>query len=531
MFSIYLDNVPLWTPKDSDKRLINPTVNLEVNKVGSASFSVLPNHPYYDDFIKMKSIVTIYQDNRILLKGRVYGNSEDFYKIKKIEIEGILGYLNDSIVRTYTFSGSPDNYLKFLIDQHNEQVEPWQRFKVGRVTVKDNNNYIVRESAQTPTTWSEITSKLVDKMGGYINIRYENDGNYIDYLADYEDTSTQEIAFSVNLLDLSSECKADSLATCIIPYGAKDEQTETTVDITSVNGGVDYVYDPDAVARYGKIYEVVTWDDVTLPSNLLTKANAYLADKVKLTDKLTVKAVDLHLTDETIESFKLGDYIQVYSKPHGINDRILLTAYTMDLSDPSNCVITLGLEKSSYLSENIRNNTDKTDVIVKTISTTIDKKTDTIISKSQSYTNEQIQTSEENTQTYLRDYVTTTEMGTYKQSVSTQFKQNADNVNLSFQKVNDRITTENGEITRSLDEISKYIKFEDGKIILGESNNDLKTVIDNGRISFLYKDMLEVAYISDQKLYITQAEILDRIIIGNFAFIPRSNGNLTFKKI
>ena len=80
MFSIYLDDKPLWTPKDNDKRLLKPIVNLEVNKVGSASFSVLPGHARYNDFVKMKSIITIYQDDRVLFKGRVYGNSDDFYK-------------------------------------------------------------------------------------------------------------------------------------------------------------------------------------------------------------------------------------------------------------------------------------------------------------------------------------------------------------------------------------------------------------------------------------------------------------------
>ena len=89
----------------------------------------------------MKSIITIYQDDRVLLKGRVYGNSDDFYKTKQIEIEGILGYFNDSIVRDYTFTGSPELYLKFLIDQHNEQVESQQQFKLGVVTV---NFYTLR---------------------------------------------------------------------------------------------------------------------------------------------------------------------------------------------------------------------------------------------------------------------------------------------------------------------------------------------------------------------------------------------------
>lgn len=531
MISIYLDDKPLWTPKDRDKRLLKPTINLEVNKVGSASFQILPGHPYYDSFVKMKSIITIYQDNRILFKGRVYGNSEDFKKTKTIEVEGLLGYFNDSIVRSYDFKGSVKNYVSFLINQHNSQVEPRQRFKLGNVTVTDNNDYIIRSSTENPTTWSEITSKLINNLGGYIVIRYEDDGNYIDYLKDFTDVATQDIAFSVNLLDLTSDTKADTLATCIIAYGAKNETTGKVVNIKSVNGGLDYVSDPDAVAKYGKIYEVVTWDDVTLPSNLLKKAKAYLANKVKISTKLTIKAIDLHLADETIEAFKLGDYVRVYSKPHDINDRVLLTAYKMDLLSPSNSTITLGMEKSSYLADNIKDNTNRIDILTNQIGDIVSQKTEGIIAQTQTYVNEQIVNSEENTQTLLKEYTTTTNTTQLKEAISTVFKQTADELGIQFNTINERITEENSEIIKNLDEISKYIRFKDGDILLGAVGNPLTTKISNGRISFLYNDTIEVAYITDQKLFITQAEILDQIVIGNFAFIPRSNGNLSFTKI
>lgn len=390
MFSIYLDDKPLWTPKETDKRLIKPTVKLELNKVGSASFSVLPGHPYYNSFVKMQSIITIRQDNRILLKGRVYGNSEDFHKTKTIEVEGILGYFNDSIVRSYDFNGSVEDYLRFLINQHNNQVEDQQKFKLGTVTVKDPNDYIVRASTEYPTTWSEINSKLIDLLGGYICIRYEEDGNYIDYLEDFTDVATQEIAFSINLLDLTSESKADTLATCIIPYGTKDENSGKAIDITSVNDGLDYIEDPDAVAKYGKIFEVVTWDDVTIPANLLTKAKAYLSSKVKLSNKFTIKAIDLHLADEKIESFKLGDYVKIFSKPHDLNDKVLLTAYSMDLANPVNSTITLGLEKSSYLADSVKDNTERVDKITTMVGDMITQSAGDIMSQTQTYVNNQI---------------------------------------------------------------------------------------------------------------------------------------------
>ena len=41
----------------------------------------------------------------------------------------------------------------------------------------------------------------------------------------------------------------------------------------------------------------------------------------------------------------------------------------------------------------------------------------------------------------------------------------------------------------------------------------------------------EVAYLSNSKLYVTYANILNSLQIGNFAFVPRSSGNLSFKKV
>jgi hypothetical protein len=482
----------------------------------------------------MRTIISVCQDNRTIFKGRVFSDNVDFNKAKKVEVEGVLGYFNDSVVRSYEFTGSVEDYFTMLITQHNDQVEEFQRFKIGVVTVTDDNDYITRTASSCPKTWDEINDKLIKLLGGYISIRYEADGNYVDYLADYTDTSAQSIAFAVNLLDLNLDCKANSLATCIIPYGAKNEETDEKVDITSVNNGIDYIYDADAVAKYGRIFEVVTWDNVTIPSNLLRKASLYLADKIKLLSKLTIKAIDLHLTDETIEAFKLGDYVQVFSEPHGIDERVLLTAYSMDLTNPSGCTITLGLEKTSFLDSQADANKDsanRVDIIRKEVSDATTQVTNAVLNETRTHVNELVENSEETTRTMLKEYVRETKLETVKEEISLSVSQTAEDLTLRFNNLNERVTTENGEIVRRLDETSKYIRAEDGYVIMGEEGSSLTTKYANGRISFLYNDTVEVAYITDQKLYITQAEILDRIIIGNFAFIPRKNGNLSFKKI
>ena len=81
-----------------------------------------------------------------------------------------------------------------------------------------------------------------------------------------------------------------------------------------------------------------------------------------------------------------------------------------------------------------------------------------------------------------------------------------------------------------LEDMQKYIRFIDGSVYVGETGNELSLCISNNRISFL-SGSSEVAYISQQRLYITDATFLQSIKIGNFAFVPRSSGNLSFKKI
>lgn len=78
--------------------------------------------------------------------------------------------------------------------------------------------------------------------------------------------------------------------------------------------------------------------------------------------------------------------------------------------------------------------------------------------------------------------------------------------------------------------ITKFIRFIDGNIFLGEEGNNQMLKIAKDRISFLQGNK-EVAYISDSTLYIYDGVFLNSLRIGNFAFVPRANGSLDFKKV
>lgn len=115
-------------------------------------------------------------------------------------------------------------------------------------------------------------------------------------------------------------------------------------------------------------------------------------------------------------------------------------------------------------------------------------------------------------------------------SVSTQVELTKNSMDIQFTQFSADIEAVAAGTDAEFEEIRKYIRFVDGKILLGEVGNELELQIANDRISFL-QDGAEVAYFSDRKMHITDTQIDHSLQLGNFAFMPRANGNLSFKKI
>ena len=114
-------------------------------------------------------------------------------------------------------------------------------------------------------------------------------------------------------------------------------------------------------------------------------------------------------------------------------------------------------------------------------------------------------------------------------SVSTEIEQTKNSIEIQFTQFSADLEGVAAGADAEFEEIKKYIRFVDGQILLGEVGNELELKISNDRISFL-QDGAEVAYFSNRKLYVTDTEILHSLQLGNFAFMPRANGNLSFKK-
>lgn len=118
----------------------------------------------------------------------------------------------------------------------------------------------------------------------------------------------------------------------------------------------------------------------------------------------------------------------------------------------------------------------------------------------------------------------------YQATVSTQFEQTATDYKFLFNTVVENINTNSTENNEKFAEITKYIRFEDGNIVLGKSDNQLILKIQNDRISY-QQNGSEVAYFSNNKLYVTKIEVIESLQLGSIIFVVEQNGSVSIEKV
>lgn len=534
MYRVYCDGLPIYNDKLEGLKIFSPSLDLELNKTGSFSFTLYPGHPYYDSIQKFKSIITVYQEDYLLFRGRVLDDEIGFYNERKVTCEGELAFLLDSIKRPYDFTGSVAEYLALLLDSHNAQVDETKRFILGNVTVTDPNDYIVRANIDHVDTWKEMNDKLLTLLGGFLSVRHADGVAYLDYLADFALLSPQKIEFGKNLLDQKRIIKGADVATVVIPLGAKlkdaeGKDTDKRLTIETVNGGADFIEDASAISQYGTIVKTVIFDDVTIAENLKAKGQAYLSSLVTLPESIELTAADLATVSTAFSSFHLGTYVDVVSKPHGLNQKFLVRKLSINLLDPAANKLTLG-GVFEGLAASLKGLTDTQGKIINELSESVRKASEAVYNVEQNLESS-IRQSEENIKaTVAESYYLKDETDALVSSVSTTIEQTKESVEIQFNQFNADLEAVANGTDAEFEEIRKYIRFVDGSILLGQVGNELELKISNDRISFLQDDT-EVAYFSDNKLYVTDGHFINALQIGDFAFIPRANGNLSFKRL
>lgn len=341
----------LHDQRDRELTVLEPILTLTLNKTGTLEFQILEDHMYYRTLKKLKSIIRLMEDGKLIYEARIISDETDFYNTKSVMCEGSLAFLLDSVQRPFMITGkTPREFLEQMMESHNTQVEERKRFVIGTVTVTDENNRADRENKAINSTWNVMKAQLLDLHGGYLWLSYVDGKKILNYTWDYGGYNEQEIRFGSNLLDLSRYQDATKIFTRVIPTGAEVEYTDElgekqtrVTDITSVNNGKDYLEaDQSAIEEYGIITTTLNWPGITDPEKLRMKTAAYLKESIQIPEKLQLTALDLNYIGADIERFKLGYYTKTISRQHNLEKELLLQKLVLYLDNPEKGSISLG---------------------------------------------------------------------------------------------------------------------------------------------------------------------------------------------
>lgn len=361
MYELLYGSETLHNPMDGVFAL-DCTAKLSLAAPGELSFKLPAGHPMHGkiELLQKRVEIVLREGGDELFRGRAMTETRGFWNDDTYTCEGNLAYLNDIQLRPYSTEDpgmphDPAGYFQFLVNSYNQHAAAKDSFAVGINEANRIKPTIDRENSNLVTVRQELKDKMLDKLGGYVRMRYERGRWYIDYLADGGKESAQRIEFGENLVDYMRESSAYERYTAVVPVG-KDADGNL-VDISSLPDGIvfegirkegDRLIDMAAAERYG-IIEYDLSSDAALPVNVQANGINFLRTNA-MGDTLEIKAVDMHLADAGIERIDVGDYVRVVSQPHGIDGYFLCIERTINVSDPSQDTFVLGTEQATLTS-------------------------------------------------------------------------------------------------------------------------------------------------------------------------------------
>ena len=350
IWNVWLNNAIVHQPVTTTSNVIGATLALALDSAGSLEADVPVSHPLYPTIASLpllgRDVWRVERDGTEVFRGRLLSRERmPLDGSVHVVVEGELAMLNDSLCLPYSFSGSPTEYVQQLVRGHNAQVDEWKRFSVGRVTVVDKggNDYIVRGSESTATTWEELAAKTVGSSdAGHIVLRRGT--RVIDWLASVAAPCDQVVKMGWNLLNLSDEADGSELVTAIHAVGADQDGTRLEI-ATSRTGGAGVtvrggmLVNDALAATNGIVVREVVWDDVTTEAALWSRALAY-CQQLSLPRSVTVKAIDMSDAGYAVDAFDVGQVVDLDALD--TQGRMQVTGIEWDLLDPAGGSITFG---------------------------------------------------------------------------------------------------------------------------------------------------------------------------------------------
>lgn len=374
-------------------RILAGQITKAVGSFDTFSMTLDPTNPGYGQLSPLQTFVRVVRQPPAnvltLFEGRITtiqpSMGSDGIIETQAEAEGLTAFLHDSIQPWAEFHDTtPRAFLQALIDQHNKQVEPYKQIKLGTVKVTNSTDNVYRYTDDTKDTYDTIQDKLISRLGGELQVRHEEDGLYLDYMPLIGADGNQVIRLQSNLLSLTSKIDPTDVITVLKPLGATQEPEEATtgdgtasadatqadnfkmddpkendteadtaqadttqtsnprLTIESVNDKSPFLVDKDLYAQFGYQGGAVTWDDVKVPANLLTKGKEWFKTQRAALETVQISAIDLNLVGQNVDEFVCGNSYRVICDLMPFNKVLRFVGISIDIVAPLNSTISAG---------------------------------------------------------------------------------------------------------------------------------------------------------------------------------------------
>lgn len=349
-------------------KILSGSIKQAQNAINEFTFVIPMQNDLYQKLIPFQSIVQVVNlyDEEVEFEGRVLSISNKMTStgfVQEVVCEDFLSFLHDSTQHFQKLKNTgAEAYLREILNQHNAQVEDYKRIYLGSVTVKSLTDkpwrYLGYES-----TWDTIRERVVANIGGYLTLRRENDGFYLDWTSSIGKSQESPIQLGRNIKSASREVSFDGIATQIMPIGAdeknsdgssssdKEEQgsdvTRKQIDISSVNGGKMWLEDAELVAKFGIIRKPVIWTEIDSPSVLKSRGLQYLRNQKIALAKWTVAAVERYLIDSRYVKFKIGNTHPILNAPLSGIEKLQIIEKQIDILNPQSVDLVIGSKSQS----------------------------------------------------------------------------------------------------------------------------------------------------------------------------------------
>ena len=132
----------------------------------------------------------------------------------------------------------------------------------------------------------------------------------------------------------------------------------------------------------------------------------------------------------------------------------------------------------------------------------------------------------------LADYVDRESYDEHNEAQSAEFAALEEETRNKLELANEQIASVDTNFQQQFDEVYKYVSFSGGVLTLGSTGNAITLTIENDNIVFR-RNGIEFGSWDGEDFYTGNivVRVNERAQLGNFAFVPRSDGSLSFLKV